>query len=231
MGSAVTDQPAPSAAEATHAHVICVAGVGPGDGRRLIELGVMELLARRARRVAVFRPIGRAGADPVVELLRERYRVTAPRELLYGYSYEQAAAIRASQGTDELVRLLVDRLRELSRRCDSILGPLDPGPREVPRTAWEAGRFPWGAGARSRPRCRRTRPSSPPLQAGSAAQGCRRAVRSGPGMSSPTVPATQASTEVRVVTGAARDRLSYPRPPRAGVRRARSRAALPRGVA
>ena len=117
----MADEGAAVSAEAAQCRVVCVAGVGSGDGRRLIELGVMELLARHARRVAVFRPVGREGTDPVVELLRERYRVSAPAELLYGYSYDQAAVIRATRGTDELVRLLVDRLRELSRDCDAVL--------------------------------------------------------------------------------------------------------------
>jgi phosphate acetyltransferase len=100
---------------------VFVAGVGPHDGRRLVELGLMELLARRARRVGVFRPLGRAAADPVIKLLRARYRIEAPASLLSGFSYEQAAAIRADRGTDELVGILVERLRELRRHCDAVL--------------------------------------------------------------------------------------------------------------
>ncbi|MBS2966930.1 phosphate acetyltransferase [Actinocrinis puniceicyclus] len=101
--------------------VVYVSGVGPDDGRRLVELGVMELLAHRAARVAIFRPLGRAGADPVVELLRARHNVATPRELSYGFSYEQAAVIRAKHGTDELVRLLVDRLHALCDQCEAVL--------------------------------------------------------------------------------------------------------------
>jgi phosphate acetyltransferase len=105
----------------SHCRVVYVSGVGPGDGRRLIEIGVMELLAQRAQRAAVFRPLGRAGADPVVELLRARHQIDTPRELSYGFSYEQAAIIRAKYGTDELVRRLVDRLRALSDRSEAVL--------------------------------------------------------------------------------------------------------------
>nr|BFE82910.1 hypothetical protein GCM10020093_055110 [Planobispora longispora] len=38
---------------------IYVAGLGPGDGRQIVELGVMELLTRRVGRTGVFRPIAR----------------------------------------------------------------------------------------------------------------------------------------------------------------------------
>jgi len=119
--SAAADSAAADRAEVARCRVVCVAGVGPGDGRTLIELGVTELLARHARRIGVFRPVGRTGGDPVIELLRTRYRVSAPPDLLYGYSYEQAAVIRAEQGADELVRLLVDRLRDLCAHCDAVL--------------------------------------------------------------------------------------------------------------
>lgn len=101
--------------------VVYVAGVGHGDGRGLVELGIMELLARRARPVAVFRPLGHAATDPMVELLRSRYRIDVPPSLLYGFSYEQAAVIRSEHGADELIQTLVDRLRELRRRYDAVL--------------------------------------------------------------------------------------------------------------
>lgn len=113
--------PVPAPEKTSDCRIVYVAGVAPGDGRGLIELGLMELLARRTQRVAVFRPLGRAGDDPVVEMLRSRHRIDLPQGLLYGLSYEQAAVIRARQGTDELVRLLVDRLRELSARCEAVL--------------------------------------------------------------------------------------------------------------
>jgi hypothetical protein len=84
----------------------------------------MKLLAGRGRRVALFRPLGRAAADPIAELLRARYQIEPPSSLFHGFSYEQAAVTRSECGTDELVQTVeVDRLRQLRRRCDAVFVP------------------------------------------------------------------------------------------------------------
>lgn len=87
----------------------------------------MELLTRQVDRVGVFRPLvhahapGEAGSDHVVELLRTRYRLDLPPAGLYGLTYEEAAALQAAHGQDELVSTLVDRFRALERRCQAVL--------------------------------------------------------------------------------------------------------------
>jgi phosphate acetyltransferase len=101
--------------------VVYVAGTGPADGRQVVELGVMEMLSRRVDRVGVFRPLRRPGQDHTMELLRARYRLDLPRQWSYGLDYERAAALQAEQGQDELVRTLVDKLRELRRSCRAVL--------------------------------------------------------------------------------------------------------------
>ncbi|KQV23672.1 MULTISPECIES: phosphate acetyltransferase [unclassified Kitasatospora] len=109
------------------ARSVYVTGIGRGDGRQAVELGVMELLTRQVDRVGVFRPLvhahapGEPGSDHVVELLRNRYRLDLPTTELYGLTYEEAAALQAAQGQDELVSALVDRFRELERRCQAVL--------------------------------------------------------------------------------------------------------------
>ncbi|MEW1910452.1 phosphate acetyltransferase [Kitasatospora sp. NPDC085895] len=109
------------------ARSVYVTGIDRGDGRQAVELGVMELLARQVDAVGVFRPLVHAddpaekGTDHVVELLRARYRVDLPAEDLYGLSYEEAAALQAAQGQDELVSVLVDRFRAVERRCQAVL--------------------------------------------------------------------------------------------------------------
>ncbi|MGW6912260.1 phosphate acetyltransferase [Kitasatospora sp. NPDC054939] len=109
------------------ARSVYVTGIDRGDGRQAVELGVMELLTRQVDRVGVFRPLvhadapGEAGSDHVVELLRNRYRLDLPTDEMYGLSYEEAAALQAAQGQDELVSALVDRFRRLERRCQAVL--------------------------------------------------------------------------------------------------------------
>ncbi|WP_329567724.1 phosphate acetyltransferase [Kitasatospora sp. NBC_01266] len=109
------------------ARSVYVTGIGRGDGRQAVELGVMELLTRQVDRVGVFRPLvhaqatGELAGDHVVELLRARYRLEPPAAELYGLTYEQAAALQAAQGQDELVSALVDRFRALERKCQAVL--------------------------------------------------------------------------------------------------------------
>jgi phosphate acetyltransferase len=100
---------------------IYVTGIGRGDGRQVVELGLMELLSRRSDRVGVFRPLSHGATDHIVELLRVRYRVPLAPELLYGMDYEAAAALRAERGEDELVGKLVDRFHAVERECETVL--------------------------------------------------------------------------------------------------------------
>ncbi|QMU72489.1 phosphate acetyltransferase [Streptacidiphilus sp. P02-A3a] len=103
------------------ARSVYVTGIGRGDGRQAVELGVMELLTRQVDRVGVFRPLTHDRTDHVVELLRGRYRLDLPPRELYGLSYEEAAALQAERGPDELVSQLVDRFHQLERRCQAVL--------------------------------------------------------------------------------------------------------------
>ncbi|MFJ8439606.1 phosphate acetyltransferase [Kitasatospora griseola] len=106
---------------------VYVTGIDRGDGRQAVELGVMELLTRQVDRVGVFRPLvhtsdgGRPATDHVVELLRTRYRLDLPTAELYGLTYDEAAALQAARGQDELVSVLVDRFHQLERRCQAVL--------------------------------------------------------------------------------------------------------------
>ena len=103
------------------ARSVYVTGIGRGDGRQAVELGVMELLTRQVDRVGVFRPLTHRRTDHVVELLRGRYRLDLSAEQMYGMTYEEAIALLAERGPDELVGQLVDRFHQVEQQCQAVL--------------------------------------------------------------------------------------------------------------
>ncbi|MDF3297800.1 phosphate acetyltransferase [Streptomyces tropicalis] len=100
---------------------VYVTGIDRGDGRQVVELGVMELLTRQVDRVGVFRPLVHDGPDRMFELLRTRYRLSQDPATVYGMDYPEASALQAEQGTDELVSALVDRFHLVARDYDVVL--------------------------------------------------------------------------------------------------------------
>ncbi|MFE2042153.1 phosphate acetyltransferase [Streptomyces sp. NPDC059477] len=100
---------------------VYVTGIDRGDGRQVVELGVMELLTRQVDRVGVFRPLVHDGPDRLFELLRARYRLAQDPATVYGVDYHEASALQAERGTDELVSTLVDRFHLVTRDYDVVL--------------------------------------------------------------------------------------------------------------
>lgn len=100
---------------------VYVTGIDRGDGRQVIELGVMELLTRQVDRVGVFRPLVHDGPDRLFDLLRARYRLTQDPATVYGMDYHEASAIQAELGTDEAVSRLVDRFHAVAREYEVVL--------------------------------------------------------------------------------------------------------------
>ncbi|MFR9796975.1 phosphate acetyltransferase [Streptomyces sp. MS06] len=100
---------------------VYVTGIDRGDGRQVVELGVMELLTRQVDRVGVFRPLVHDGPDRLFELLRARYRLAQDPATVYGMTYPEASALQAEQGTDELLSTLVDRFHLVARDYDVVL--------------------------------------------------------------------------------------------------------------
>jgi phosphate acetyltransferase len=100
---------------------VYVTGIDRSDGRQVVELGVMELLARRVDRVGVFRPLVHDGPDRMFELLRSRYRLSQDAATVHGMDYHEASALQAERGTDELVSTLVDRFHRVARDYDVVL--------------------------------------------------------------------------------------------------------------
>jgi phosphate acetyltransferase len=95
---------------------VYLTGLETGGGKSTVALGVMELLSRRVRRLGVFRPLVRTDPDPIVELLRRRYQVTAAG---FGASYSEAERLIAGGRMDELVGRVVDQFRPIDQGCDA----------------------------------------------------------------------------------------------------------------
>lgn len=100
---------------------VYVTGIDRSDGRQVVELGVMELLTRQVDRVGVFRPLVHDGPDRLFELLRARYRLSQDSASVYGMDYQEAAALQAEKGTDELVSQLVERFLTVAREYEVVL--------------------------------------------------------------------------------------------------------------
>lgn len=100
---------------------VYVTGIDRGDGRQVVDLGVMELLTRQVDRVGVFRPLVHDGPDRLFELLRARYRLSQDPATVYGLDYAEASALQAEKGTDELVSRLVDRFHQVARSYEVVL--------------------------------------------------------------------------------------------------------------
>ncbi|MFF3877804.1 phosphate acetyltransferase [Streptomyces sp. NPDC001978] len=98
-----------------------VTGIARGDGRQVVELGVMELLTRQVDRVGVYHPLMHDNPDRMFDLLRIRYRLSQDPITVYGMSYGDAATLQAEQGVDELVSRLVDRFDAVAREYEVVL--------------------------------------------------------------------------------------------------------------
>ncbi|MFE6841014.1 phosphate acetyltransferase [Streptomyces sp. NPDC057686] len=100
---------------------VYVTGIERGDGRQVVELGIMELLTRQTARVGVYRPLLHDGPDRLFDLLKARYRIDQDARAAYGMEYHEASAILAEKGTDELVSRLVDRYHRVARDYEVML--------------------------------------------------------------------------------------------------------------
>lgn len=104
------------------ARSVYVAGLGPGVGKGTVALGLIELLSRQVARIGVFRPLlSGPGEDPLLSLLTERYPVMAPYADSYGVTAAEAGTLIADGKWEELIGRIVERYREIERRCASVV--------------------------------------------------------------------------------------------------------------
>ncbi|AGL20708.1 phosphate acetyltransferase [Actinoplanes sp. N902-109] len=101
---------------------VYIAGLGPAVGKSTIALGVVELLSRQVAGIGVFRPLVPAtGPDPLLTLLTERYPLAAGYAESFGVTTAEAAELVADGKWEELISRIVERYRDLERRCSSVV--------------------------------------------------------------------------------------------------------------
>ncbi|SEF92748.1 phosphate acetyltransferase [Actinacidiphila yanglinensis] len=100
---------------------VYVTGIGRGDGRQVVELGIMELLTRQVDRVGIYRPLVHDAPDRIFELLRSRYRLDQDPATVFGMGYPEAAALQADEGQAALTARLVEGYLRVAASYETVL--------------------------------------------------------------------------------------------------------------
>ncbi len=100
------------------ARSIYIAAPEGDTGKSLVALGLVDVLARRVRRVGVFRPVTRGAAadDEILALLLGHAASAARPEACVGVTYEDVHL-----DPDGALATIVERYRELARDCDAVV--------------------------------------------------------------------------------------------------------------
>jgi phosphate acetyltransferase len=102
---------------------IYITGMGPGSGKTVVVLGVMELLARNGRKLGFFRPMVEEGAitDHLIALVTCRYAITAPCETMFGVTRASARDLISRNKEDELRSQILEKYRNLAQECEFVV--------------------------------------------------------------------------------------------------------------
>jgi phosphate acetyltransferase len=100
-----------------------IAGAGPGSGKSVVVLGLMEMLSAVNRKVGFFRPIvsTRIEDDNLAGLIRSRYALPFSSEMLYGCTGEAARQLVAGGRYDELLKRILNEFKMLEEKCDLVV--------------------------------------------------------------------------------------------------------------
>ncbi|AHF02741.1 phosphate acetyltransferase [Marichromatium purpuratum 984] len=102
---------------------VYIAGAGRGSGKSVVVLGFMEMLSSVKQKVGFFRPFAPRGSseDNLTALIRSRYDLPFPPEMLYGCTVETARQLIGSGRYDELLKLILNKFKMLEERCDLVV--------------------------------------------------------------------------------------------------------------
>ncbi len=100
-----------------------IAGMGPGSGKSVIVLGVMELLTRQGRKIGFFRPVVAEGAAPdhLAALVTSRYDLSGLVENMFGVTHATARDLISRNNEEELYSRIIEKYRGLAEECDFVV--------------------------------------------------------------------------------------------------------------
>jgi len=100
-----------------------VAGAGVRTGKSVVALGLMEMLSAHNRNLGFFRPIVQRSPqeDSLLELMRRRYNLPFPPEMLFGCTAEEAQRLLGSGHYDDLMKRIMAKFKALEERCDQVV--------------------------------------------------------------------------------------------------------------
>lgn len=99
-----------------------ITSLEPQSGKTIAAVGFMEQLTGHLKSVGVFRPIGRQGCDdPVFALLGTLYHGEFPEGGGCGVPLDEARALLEGSRHDELYSRILERYKELEKRCEFVL--------------------------------------------------------------------------------------------------------------
>jgi len=89
------------------------------SGKSVVTLGIADLLSRRVGRLGFFRPIVPTSAgDPLIELVRSRYRLDFAADELAALSEAEALSLPAYE---DVRKRVVEAYKRIESRCDFVL--------------------------------------------------------------------------------------------------------------
>ena len=102
---------------------IYITSAEPGSGKSVVVLGTMEILSGQMGRVGFFRPAvqDEKVPDAITGLIRKRYRLDMPYEMMYGCTYEFVRQMLLDDRDDEILKLVLEKYKALEKVCDMIV--------------------------------------------------------------------------------------------------------------
>ena len=102
---------------------IYIAGGEARNGKSVIILGVMEMIAGQRGKIGFFRPVVQDEKKPdrLTDLIIRRYGLDLPYDKMFGCTYQTARDLLVRDRDEDLLKLILDKYRALEQECDFIV--------------------------------------------------------------------------------------------------------------